>query len=246
MTFGSWRRPPGAMPIDLVRTVLVVLEMSRALLIRLKSRSCPSDRRAPRACVGGASATNEPTYPSAARRAARFGIDVGGWRDVGRSPCEPPLRCRAGGASMRSASAGARRTGSSSPPGSCSRSYSSGRGAAMSLKRPGAQRAQVAPPVVVARVDRLGVGLEAELARAPGHERHEALTPRLVARRRYSQKLEHRRHHVDGAHGIGHPAAPHRGERRPDHQRHPDDALVDEEAVACPRRGRPGSRRDRR
>lgn len=100
------------------------------------------------------------------------------------------------------------------------------------LVAPGAPRAQVAPPEVVQRVQRLGIALEIERRPDTGHQRHEA-RPRDPAGRRHVHQVEHGRHQVHRPDRIGHAASAHPIERRADDERHTRGGLVDEEAVAA-------------
>ena len=98
------------------------------------------------------------------------------------------------------------------------------------LVTPRAQRAEIAPAVVVQRVHRLGVGVQPQFPCAAGEQggQRDAGDSR---RRRDAEQLQRGGHHVHRPHRIGDAAPVHRAERRPHDERHVDDAVVDEEAV---------------
>ena len=94
----------------------------------------------------------------------------------------------------------------------------------------GRERAEIAPAEMEARVDRLGVRSEAELALRARHERHDA-RPLETIRRLDPDELQRGRQDVDAADGVRDAASGHRIVRRPNHQRHVHRRLIDEEAV---------------
>ena len=98
------------------------------------------------------------------------------------------------------------------------------------LVAPRRQGPQLAPAEMVAWVERLGIRIEPEIARGPGHQRHErASVDRSLQRN--AQQLEERRRQIDRTHGrVNAPALSEAGGRR-DRERHVQDRVVHEEPM---------------
>ena len=117
----------------------------------------------------------------------------------------------------------------------------------MNLKRPEVEAAQVAPAVVVARIHRLRVAAEPQVARRAGHQRHEAAALEPLRRRpcRADRAPSACTSTVRTTIGDAAAAQSRRYGARIT-KRHAQSRTRRRRSRACPRRDRPGSRRGRR